>query len=1519
MVDQLRQHQAIGLLPLMLFLLAGTAAAATYWTTDPSTCPISDAAAFPGQSCTPQRICGDDSGTAQCYDTATISPPAAPATSNTNYTLTMPGGYMLNCYGTKDASAPYCDNSTAAWCNFNTTCYTTRGRDTICTAGVWGASTCGSCRTTFIDCDADPVTCEVQVNITNCAVGSNNKMNQSCQCECDPGYLDCDASGAGAGTGCEVRNGASCMAGPLYGAYVGCTCVVNKTYYQTGGFTQYLTQSNESMLWFKDWNPASVLINASNTLNQTWTLNASGCIKFMDGTTQCSAAAQGSTAPQDQNITALWQNASAQEAQITNLLSNASDQQASLTGLWANASNHEGRIAIAEGAVIGLWGNASNQDARIIALEGAGHIAQDNNITLLWGNASGQDIQLQFLLTNASNQDNRIITLEGRPAAVPYWITRNGYTTSNESINGGKVNVTGGLDVNNSINVNGQITFDNTGENMVRAGELWSSQQLLLRSRNGFGIIIDGSGSMYDADEGGVISLGGFGSPAGDAAAGEMTFKTNKTIRMMVNPYGFVIVNGSLNVSSNVRASGDINATGRVCDGAGNCLGAAGTAADVFQNITALQANATALWGNASNQDGRIIALETAGTLAQDNNITQLWSNASVQESHFGVLFSNDTALWSNASDQQANIAGLWSNASVQQAHIAALFANDTALWSNASWQEAHLGVLFANDTALWGNASNQDGRIIALETAGNLPQDNNITQLWSNASDQDGRIIALETRGSLPQDNNITLLWSNASGQNVQLQFLLANASDQDGRIIALETAGSLPQDNNITLLWGNASDQQANIAGLWSNASVQQSQLTFLFANDTALWFNASAQQTLLGVLFANDSALWSNASDQDGRIRALESAGFFNNITNFTGTLTDQKVCIYDAATNRIICNTDQSTYDDSRLVANITMLWGNETALWANASDQQANLAILYANATALWINASVQQSDIAALLSNDTALWANASVQQADFGALFANDSALWANASDQQALLGALFANDSALWANASDQQALLSVLFANDSALWANASDQDGRIRNIEAVPGYWVTAPTNVTASNISVNGGNVNVTGSLTVTGNLRTESSTASGNYSIALGFGNTASGPFSSVTGGDTNTASGQFSVVSGGSLNTAGGLNSVVAGGVSNSAGNSYAVVSGGRLNTATNSYSVVSGGFGNAASGNSAVVAGGISNIANGQYSAVSGGLSNTASSFGAVVAGGDTNTASNIYSAVSGGEQNNAGGSHSAIMGGQINTASGQYSAVPGGRNNTASGDYSIAAGYSVQATAANSLALGRAFVNPLANSFAVGFGDITLNVTDNLVQVSGDVNATGRVCDGAGNCLDTLASGAGVPYWITENGLTASNKSVNNGNVNVTGDLWVTGNVKSGGGADLAENFKVLGPAEAGDVMVISGRQNEAVEQSGSAYAKDVAGVISEKPSNTMNADADGKPLALAGRVRVKVTGEGGPIARGDLLVTSSTPGHAMRCADPARCSGAVLGKALEPFEQEEGKIMAIVALG
>ena len=124
--------------------------------------------------------------------------------------------------------------------------------------------------------------------------------------------------------------------------------------------------------------------------------------------------------------------------------------------------------------------------------------------------------------------------------------------------------------------------------------------------------------------------------------------------------------------------------------------------------------------------------------------------------------------------------------------------------------------------------------------------------------------------------------------------------------------------------------------------------------------------------------------------------------------------------------------------------------------------------------------------------------------------------------------------------------------------------------------------------------------------------------------FVVGFHNTVSGDFASVSGGASNTASGVLASVSGGAANTAKGVRASVSGGTGNTASGGVASVSGGTGNTASGGVASVSGGGSNTASGSLASVSGGSGNTASGLLSSVSGGAANTASGARASVSGG-------------------------------------------------------------------------------------------------------------------------------------------------------------------------------------------------------------------------------------------------------------------------------------------------------
>ncbi len=125
----------------------------------------------------------------------------------------------------------------------------------------------------------------------------------------------------------------------------------------------------------------------------------------------------------------------------------------------------------------------------------------------------------------------------------------------------------------------------------------------------------------------------------------------------------------------------------------------------------------------------------------------------------------------------------------------------------------------------------------------------------------------------------------------------------------------------------------------------------------------------------------------------------------------------------------------------------------------------------------------------------------------------------------------------------------------------------------------------------------------------------------------------------------------------------------------------------------------------------------------------------------------------------------------------------------------------------------------------------------------------------------------------------------------------------------------GCDYAENFLVTPEVEAGDVVVLDPLNHTGLSRSTKPYDTAVAGIISETSGIIMGKE-DGLPLALAGRALCKVTDESGPILRGDLLTTSSKPGHAMKVTDRQRAIGAIIGKAMDDSEKGDSRIWVLL---
>ncbi|MCA9503463.1 MAG: hypothetical protein KC616_10295 [Myxococcales bacterium] len=243
--------------------------------------------------------------------------------------------------------------------------------------------------------------------------------------------------------------------------------------------------------------------------------------------------------------------------------------------------------------------------------------------------------------------------------------------------------------------------------------------------------------------------------------------------------------------------------------------------------------------------------------------------------------------------------------------------------------------------------------------------------------------------------------------------------------------------------------------------------------------------------------------------------------------------------------------------------------------------------------------------------------------------------------------------------------------------------------------------------------------------------------------------------------------------------------------------------------------------------------------------------------------------------------------------------------------------------------------------------------GYMDVGSSAGGGFVIESNDmprftVSAGGAVWGEAGGSFQTLVSSAwvGVGTSLTTGDWVGVGTSLTTGEwLGVGTDLYVGGTsnlanvystgevsaaaVRIRGGADIAEPFDFTGEESIAPGMVVSidpavpGR----LRRSSDPYDSKVAGIVSGaggvNPGLTLTQEgtiADGDhAVALTGRVYAWVDADAnGAIRPGDLLTTSSRPGHAMRASDPARSHGAVLGKAMGRLDAGQGLVLTLVNL-
>src|SRR6266568_3739445 len=194
---------------------------------------------------------------------------------------------------------------------------------------------------------------------------------------------------------------------------------------------------------------------------------------------------------------------------------------------------------------------------------------------------------------------------------------------------------------------------------------------------------------------------------------------------------------------------------------------------------------------------------------------------------------------------------------------------------------------------------------------------------------------------------------------------------------------------------------------------------------------------------------------------------------------------------------------------------------------------------------------------------------------------------------------------------------------------------------------------------------------------------------------------------------------------------------------------------------------------------------------------------------------------------------------------------------------------------------------------------------------HIYTSLYNIPSAANAVGKLILGShGNAAATSSS--------FNDELTLFNGNVGIGTADPGERLELSGNLKMSGagshitfpdsstqatawtgvlcGGDYAESVDVSGDRkhyEPGDVMVIDPDQPGKFLKSAEPYSTGVTGVFATKPgvigrrqTTDLKASTTEVPMAMIGIVPTRVSAENGPIKPGDLLVTSSTPGYAMK---------------------------------
>ena len=200
-----------------------------------------------------------------------------------------------------------------------------------------------------------------------------------------------------------------------------------------------------------------------------------------------------------------------------------------------------------------------------------------------------------------------------------------------------------------------------------------------------------------------------------------------------------------------------------------------------------------------------------------------------------------------------------------------------------------------------------------------------------------------------------------------------------------------------------------------------------------------------------------------------------------------------------------------------------------------------------------------------------------------------------------------------------------------------------------------------------------------------------------------------------------------------------------------------------------------------------------------------------------------------------------------------------------------------------------------------------YSTTVGDIT-SVTAGSGLTGGATSGGATLNVGAGSYIVVAADTIAVDATSAN---TAGKVVARDGSGNFSAGV-ITATATAARYADLAEKYATDTHYEHGTVVIFGGDAEVTVTTE--SNSPKVAGVISTDPAYMMNKDAEGQYVALRGRVPCKVIG---PVAKGDVLVTSSRPGFAEAASDPHFVGVACyVGKAISSIDTPSEGVIEIM---